>query len=118
FRLILYLFVNGSVLLFVGAAALACYGLYRRQRGAETIIFCGVVGIIVVLVTNEVSPLLRPERARYLLTIWPALALFIALGLAQLRRWPVLIGAVLGVWLVSGYFTVQTFEFRSHNSVG
>ena len=79
-----HLFSNGSPVLFVG---LALAGLLAwRQRGAREIWFFVIVTLALTLIANEVRPMISTGRTRYLIHLWPLLALLVGLGLSWLAR--------------------------------
>ncbi len=113
-----YLFGNGVTILSIGAAGLAGYALYRRQRGALLVWVLLVLGVLAMIVFNMISPVLPPSRFRYLLMFWPLLVLLGGLAIWQLRCWPLLQAGILLVWLIAGFLTNQSPDFEVFKSTG
>ncbi len=100
FAALVHLFGNGNGVL-VGVLALAGVLAWRWQ-GARAIWFFVLVTFVLTLIANEIRPMISTGRTRYLIHLWPLLALLCGLGLAWLarRRW--LAALLLGAWLVVG----------------
>ncbi|MBZ0302864.1 MAG: hypothetical protein K8J31_24175, partial [Anaerolineae bacterium] len=94
-------------------AALAAAALIQRRRGAREVWFFLIVIFILTLVANEVRPMISEGRTRYLIHLWPLLALLVGLGLAALeagrfRRWTL---PLLAVWLAFGVGNTLNSQF-------
>jgi hypothetical protein len=94
---------------------LALAALFARRAGAREIWFFLVVTFVLMLVTNIFRPMISEGRTRYLIHLWPLLALVAGLGLATLHRtragWlPILL---LVVWLASGVWSIGDAQFLS-----
>jgi hypothetical protein len=103
-----YFFGDGSILLVIAVAVLA---LAARQRGARQVWFFMLAVLGFTLLVNAIVRIMPVTRMRYLLGLWPLLALVAGLGIEQLRRWrpaPVLL---LGAWLVLGVWTSYDQRF-------
>jgi len=95
-----YAFSNGLIVpaLIAGGAAIG-----HRARGARLIWFLAGTLLALALLVNAVTPLIT--HVRYLLILWPPLALIAGLGLDRLwavprRRWLAL--AVAAAWVTAG----------------
>jgi hypothetical protein len=100
------LFSHGIDLLLIVLGAAGLVAGFRKRRGARVILFLGLALLGVTLASNVVTGTLVLRRARYLLALWPLLALLVGLGLAEFQRrigrWT---WALLAAWLVIGLFT-------------
>ncbi len=115
---LLYLFGNGSLPLVVVFGALALIPVWRqRSRGAAQLWFIALVMIGLVLVANALLHIIAASRVRYLLSLWPLLALLVGLGLTQLERLrrygrPLALIA-LALWVVLGIYRGNDTSFTS-----
>lgn len=96
----LYAFSSGSPALW--ALLAACALLLPGQRGRPALFAWGwlVGGLAVALTVNALVPFL--VHLRYLMFVWPALALIGALGVAALARRGVRPALVLAIWIGFG----------------
>lgn len=95
-------FGNGYLVLPALCFVLAAVAAFPIRRNTAFVwIMAGMVllGTIVVNETNEVIP---ARRLRYMVVIWPLLALLVGLGLHTLRRWHWATTALIVVWAVIG----------------
>ncbi len=90
-----YLLGNGSVLLAVLALLLAV-----THKQATAVGFFMLATLALPLVLNALLPIMPLTRMRYLLGLWPLLALGIALGIDRLPRHLPVVALVL--WLALG----------------
>lgn len=94
---LIHLFSNGYSWLFLSLVLIASFGL--RKRGVQYVfIFC-VLLIAMVLLANQVLEIFKPSRIRYMILLWPLLALMVAVGVRQLHRWRIIAMLVLSVWV-------------------
>ncbi|HEX2907661.1 MAG TPA: hypothetical protein VHO69_12405, partial [Phototrophicaceae bacterium] len=97
-------FSNGALglLALVGILALWSLRVYRRKSLA--VWFWTLTTLVVVVVVNERTALIKFGRERYLLVLWPLLALLGGLGLASLGKTRLKLAAplLLGLWLIIG----------------
>ena len=113
FTEMLHLFSSGNVIELALLAALALLGLWLRKRGAREVWFFLVVIFALTIIGNQVRPMISEGRTRYLIHLWPLLALLIGLGLSTLEslRWRVLALPLLGVWLFVGLANTLNDQF-------
>lgn len=111
------LFGNGLWWLTLAGLAAGGVAVWRRARGAWRIWFFALLTVIAILTTNAVLEIMHEGRVRYLLSVWPLLALVVGAGIAQLmRQRPVgtVAGAALVVgWMASGVVASVTPSFAS-----
>lgn len=90
------------LLLIVGALALAVLRVYRRQ--SFTAWFWTLLALAALLVVNERIGLVKPGRERYLLALWPPLALLGGVSVASLSKTRFRLGIpiILAAWLLLG----------------
>jgi hypothetical protein len=84
---LLYYFGNGSILLFLLAASGLLIMIRRRFLVPETfyVLFLILVTLILIIAANEVMQVFAPDRARYLMALWPLLALALGVGMWHFR---------------------------------
>jgi hypothetical protein len=85
---LLYFLGNGSILLVVIAAAGLLLAIRRRFYSAELfyLLFLTLVTLVLIIAANEVIKVLTHERVRYLMPLWPLLALALGFSLWQFRQ--------------------------------
>jgi len=92
---LLYAFSNGS------PALLALVGGYvARARGRGLVWFFTLSMLALTLVANAI--LLFATQIRYLLALWPLLALIVGRGVARLAKSGVKPAFLLGIWIAAG----------------
>lgn len=94
---------NGSVALL---ALVAGYALTERRRQAGLVWFVTLVTLALVLVVNARIPFM--VHLRYLLGLWPLLALIVGIGLARLAHARVNALLLFAAWMGMG--VVQNFR--------
>ncbi|MBZ0302866.1 MAG: glycosyltransferase family 39 protein [Anaerolineae bacterium] len=101
-RWLFYLFGNGNLGLAVVLMAASLLAL--RQRGARDLWVFTAAALVLTLVANAITPMINENRPRYLLPLWPLLALLVGLGLTVLerRRWQIPALLLLAAWLWIG----------------
>ena len=118
--------LDAALLLFLPLATLTLYKTRSRPvlslRPAWFLGFTALVFFLLVLGVNHFVPVLMTTRIRYLLALWPPLALLAAEGIAQLARkqqrvadW-LLAGLVvsgIAVQLVTPYYLPHDYHERS-----
>jgi hypothetical protein len=113
FTEMLHLFSSGNVIELALLAALALFGLWLRRRGAREVWFFLIVIFALTLIGNQARPMISEGRTRYLIHLWPLLALLVSLGLSTLEslRWRLLALPLLGVWLAVGLANTLNDQF-------
>lgn len=106
-----------ALVLVLALAGLAVWG--ARGRAARIVWVWGLVALGAVLAANARFEIFGPGRERYLLLLWPLLALLAGLGVTCCqRRWNragrLITWALLAVWLVNGIQTSRDPAFTSH----
>jgi len=94
------LFSNGHIALLAGLVALGIYA--GRAPRPRRILLILVLLLAVALGINAALHLIEGTRVRYLITLWPLLALVVAGGFDTLRRWRFAPQVALGVWVALG----------------
>jgi hypothetical protein len=104
-----YLFSNGLALLLLIVVALA---LLARGRGVKQVWFFTVMILLALLAVNAIVQVMHIGRMRYLIVLWPPLALLTALGILQLERLRKGISILgLGAWMGLGMWMSLTPNF-------
>jgi hypothetical protein len=80
------LFSNETVLLCAVLLAFAVAALLGQRRGARQIWFLTAALFGLILVGNTLIRVMHSGRVRYLIPLWPLLAILVGLGLVELRR--------------------------------
>ncbi len=106
----LYLFSNGSIGLL---AFFALVGLWNLRRHAIFIWFWGLSALVIALVVNEWLKVILNER--YLMALWPALALVMGLGVDYLSRRGIPLPLIMSIWIISGLW--NTFDPASLDEI-
>lgn len=107
-----YLFSNGITLLLIVFALLALLAAWRWRGWARggvlaLLFFTGVV-IVEILIVGALVRVFVDERTRYLIFVWPLLAVVVGIGIAEAgrllrgERGRALSTLALGVWVVIG----------------
>jgi hypothetical protein len=112
------LFGNDYPWLTLAGLAAGGLALWKRARGAGKIWFFALVTLAAILLTNLVLEIMHGGRVRYLVSVWPLLALVIGVGIEQVRRLPGVIGPVVatlfvGLWAALGIYASVTPAFAA-----
>ncbi len=99
----LHLFSNGSISLLV---LFALAGLANSHRSRGFIWFGALSALIMGLLVNEWLKIIL--HARYLMALWPVLALIVGLGIDYFAKRRIPLMLLLSVWALSGIWV--TFE--------
>lgn len=98
----LFIVVAASSLLYVNVSRL-------RQRNILFVFMMFGVAFAAIVLLNREAALLPARRLRYMLTLWPSMALIAALGLVYLTKWRPLVSGVMLAWVVVAVlFTTST----------
>jgi len=103
-----YTFSNASLPLL---ALVLAYAVTARERSAAALWFITIAAIALYALTNLELNVLIKSRLRYLLPLWPFLALLAGLGVEQFRRRGVRPELILGIWLVTGIWHSPGVKF-------
>jgi hypothetical protein len=106
----LYMFSNGNIGLL---AFFALVGLCVRHRSVTFIWFLALAALLIALMVNEALKVIL--HVRYLMALWPALALIVGLGVHYLSQRGVSLVLALSVWIISGFW--NTFDPASLNHI-
>ena len=110
-------FSSGSVAFL---ALLVAFSPSRRLAFRLVVLWLGV-GLAGALAINAFLPVF--VHIRYLMALWPALALLAAFGVERLHQRGVTAGVVLAIWIVTGMLAASTPDFfaslkNSERSIG
>jgi hypothetical protein len=110
-----YLFGNTQALLAVALLALALYATLRGHIPyLRRLWFLTLALLATILIVNSALEIISDKRARYLIGLWPLLALLGAVGLAQVDRWLPRLGTLLVVgWLAYGVIQSNGVQMNS-----
>ncbi len=105
FQAVLYAFSNGVIVLLVvvGAAAFA------RGRSAGLLWFLAGFVLALSLILNALVPVIT--HVRYLMALWPLLALLVGLGVERLSAHGVPPRLVMAVWIGAGLWNAFNLAF-------
>lgn len=92
-------FSNGAIPLLVGVGLSA---LAYRRGAWRFVLLLAFGSVLLLLLTNSVVEVMHAGRLRYLLGLWPLLAVAFALGIATLQRWRPLGLILLLLWSAFG----------------
>lgn len=115
-----YLFSNANLGLFGFLGLLAAFVALRdRVRGAWVIVSLLALTLASLALVNEFRTVIAPNRARYLLTIFPLLALFVGVGLQELHRFRRVFALLaVVVWVIGALTFAQGERLQRYNSTG
>lgn len=100
-----YAFAGGSVAFFALFAALSA----NRRPAFRLIVIWVVSGLLAALAINLWLPVF--VHIRYLMALWPALALLVAFGVERLQQRGVPVYIPLTIWLIAGLIAASTPDF-------
>lgn len=92
---------NGFIPLLVVVFGAA---IVSRARGWRFLLTVALASTLVLLGLNSLMEVMAAGRLRYLLGLWPLLALFLALGIGALNRWRSLGWVLLALWAGLGVY--------------
>ena len=88
----------------------------RRGKGFNSVwllVFTSAALLALVIVINEVFRVIVDNRIRYLMPLWPMMALLVGAGLWRLaRRYRRLVAVLLALWLVLGAWLTVATDYR------
>ena len=103
---LLHAFSNANIALLL---LLGFFALGWRTRQALSLWIWAGLALLLVLIINALIPFM--VHLRYLMLIWPALALITALGMERLSRRGLPVAALLSVWVLLGVYHSLTPNF-------
>lgn len=106
---LLQAFSNGSIGLLL---LLGWFALRQTTRSYVLLLIWLLVGLGLVLLVNALIPFML--HLRYLMLLWPALALLVALGICRMARLGVPPTALLAIWLLVGITQSLTPTFAEN----
>jgi dolichyl-phosphate-mannose-protein mannosyltransferase len=101
-----YAFSNGSIAFMVLPVI---YALRARGKSARAAWFLAVGGILLAVILNAVYPVIT--HLRYLIVLWPMLALVVGLGVERMARAGVPAVLMLGIWVGAGMWNTVNPDF-------
>ncbi len=106
---LLLTFSNNSVALL---AVLVVFGVYKQLWTMRFIIFMVAASVIVTLTANAYYPFIN--QIRYIIFLWPLLAVLVGLGVERLSRMGVGPVVMLSIWVLAGLWTIASNDFSSY----
>ena len=106
---LLLTFSNNSVALL---GLVVIFAVYKRFWQYKTILLLVGLGVGGTLVANAVYPFIN--QIRYIMFLWPLLAVVVGLGVERLSRVGVAPLVVLGIWVAAGLWTVAANDFSGY----
>jgi hypothetical protein len=101
-----YAFSNGSIAFM---ALPLIYALRARGKAAQAAWILAVGGILLAVILNAVYPVIT--HVRYLIVLWPLLALVVGLGVERMARAGVPAVLMLGIWVGAGVWNSVSPDF-------
>ena len=127
----LYVFTNGllrlpgvrlpvapnivALVLLTLAVAFGWWRLRQREwfRPLQFLLFTTLAVLLLMLAVNEILLVMRDDRLRYLMALWPMSALLIGWGVWRARgRWRLVAGSLTGVLVIFGLWANTSSELR------
>ncbi len=127
----LYVFTNGllrlpgvrlpvapNIVALVLLTLAVAFGWWRsRQREwlhpLQFLLFTTLAVLLLMLAVNEILLVMRDDRLRYLMALWPMSALLIGWGVWRARgRWRLVAGSLTGVLVIFGLWANTASELR------
>ncbi|MCA9894829.1 MAG: glycosyltransferase family 39 protein [Anaerolineae bacterium] len=99
-------FSNGNIALLLILLVMATGYRWRRSGFAWGWL---IIVLLAIVIVNAVIPFM--VHARYMLVLWPVLALLVALGIDRMASQRYLRNAILAIWLLIGIATTLTPDF-------
>ncbi len=106
---LLLTFSNNSVALL---GLVAVFAVYKHARQYKAILLLVAFGVVGVLAANMVYPFIN--QIRYIMFLWPLLAVVVGLGVERLSRVGIAPVVVLGIWMAAGLWTVAANDFSGY----
>ncbi len=107
-----------ELLLFALLLALVIVTLWFLRSGKRAgaiwlLVFASTTLLSLVIAINEMFKIIGPTRIRYLMPLWPLVALLVAAALWRLaRRYRRLVAVLLALWLFLGAWLTVATDFR------
>ncbi len=106
---LLLTFSNNSVaLLFM----IVIFAVYRQVYRIRFIIFVVVIGVAATLAVNAIYPFIN--QVRYIVFLWPLLAVLVGLGVERLSRIEVAPVVIVTIWALAGLWIIANNDFSSY----
>ncbi len=106
---LLLTFSNNSVALL---AVLVIFAVYRNVWSLRFIVFMVAAGVIITLAVNVFYPFIN--QIRYIVFLWPLLAVLVGLGVERLSRLGVSPVVILSIWVLAALWTIGNNDFSSY----
>lgn len=94
----LRLFSNGAWWLLAIIVVFAVVAAVKHVAVRNLFAICLSL-VLMILLVNQLLELFKPSRIRYMIILWPLLAIVVAVGIDQLRRWRGASTLFLSVWV-------------------
>lgn len=106
---LLLTFSNNSVALL---AVLVIFAVYRNAWSLRFILFMVAAGVVITMVVNVYYPFIN--QIRYIIFLWPLLAVLVGLGVERLSRLGVSPTVMLSIWVLAALWTIFSGDFSSY----
>ncbi len=106
---LLLTFSNNSVALL---AVLVIFAVYRNAWSLRFILFMTAAGVIITLSVNVFYPFIN--QIRYIIFLWPLLAVLVGLGVERLSRLGVSPLVILSIWVLAALWTIGSGDFSGY----
>ena len=96
-----------------GIRLVAVIGSASGFRPLQFLLFTTLAVLLLMLSVNEILLVMRDDRLRYLMALWPMSALLIGWGVWRARgRWRLVAGSLTGVLVIFGLWANTASELR------
>ena len=107
---------NMVVLVLISLAVAFGWWHYRQRewfRQLQFLLFTTLVLLLLMLTINEILLVMRDDRLRYLMALWPMSATLVGWVVWRTRgRWRLVAGMLTGAWVVFGLWANTASELR------
>jgi hypothetical protein len=112
-RNLLIQFSNGNIALL---AVFVWYALRGQAHSRGMVVFVAVFTLLFTLLINAVSGFVT--TARYLMALWPLLAIIVGLGVASMSRQKLYPAVALTAWIAGGLWLIVPGQIIQENDKG
>ncbi len=116
FSALLRIYANGLLLVPLGAAAILWLRRRRLNGGERYLVFVALAVFLLILLVNEISPILVARRMRYTLVLAVPLSCAFAIAVCRLPGGSVLRLPLLALWVASSVVYADSMELSVYTN--